>query len=40
MNFAFVPPQHRVVYVGFVTFFWLNILCVFKRLDLDSDVFS
>lgn len=40
INFAFVSPHNRVVYVGITTYFWLNILCVFKRIDMNSDVFK
>lgn len=40
LNFALVPPHHRVIYVGCTTYVWLNVLCIYKRLDLDSEVFA
>lgn len=29
-NFAFVPPTWRILYIGLMTFLWLNILCFAK----------
>lgn len=40
INFALIKPHQRVFYVGVSTFFWLNILCVLKRLGLDNQLFS
>ncbi|TRY80000.1 hypothetical protein TCAL_07045 [Tigriopus californicus] len=40
LNFAFVQPNKRVLYVGVITFFWLNILCVLKSLSLDHSLFK
>lgn len=40
INFTLVPSQHRVIYVGCVTYLWLNILCIYKRLDLNSELFQ
>jgi Mpv17-like protein len=31
MNFTFIPPQFRVIYIGVCTLAWVNILCYFKR---------
>ena len=31
LNFAFVPNQYRVVYIGAASFVWVNILCIIKR---------
>ena len=31
LNFAFVPNQYRVVYIGAASFAWVNILCIIKR---------
>ena len=31
VNFAMVPNQYRVVYIGAASFLWVNILCVLKR---------
>ena len=39
-NFLLIPPHQRVVYIGVVTFVWLNVLCIFKRLDLNNDMFK
>jgi len=30
LNFLFVPPMFRVVYIGVTTFIWMNILCFIK----------
>ena len=40
INFTLIAPQHRVIYVGCTTFVWLNVLCIYKRLDVNSDVFK
>lgn len=40
INFAIIPPQHRVIYVGCTTFVWLNVLCIYKRLELNDDIFK
>lgn len=31
INFRYVPAPARIVYMGFATFFWANILCYIKR---------
>ncbi|XP_028178340.1 mpv17-like protein [Ostrinia nubilalis] len=31
VNFFFVPPHLRVVYVATVSFVWINVLCFIKR---------
>lgn len=31
LNFIYVPPKFRVVYVGCCAFGWVNILCWIKR---------
>jgi len=31
VNFRVVPAAFRIVYMGFATFFWANILCYIKR---------
>jgi len=31
INFKFLPPQARVIYIGCCTFLWANVLCVIKR---------
>ncbi|XP_077980402.1 mpv17-like protein [Glandiceps talaboti] len=31
INFRFILPQHRVVYVGVVLFLWANFLCYVRR---------
>lgn len=31
INFMFVPPTFRVVYIGSCAFIWVNILCIIKR---------
>ena len=40
INFTLVPSQHRVIHVGCVTYLWLNILCIYKRLDLNNELFQ
>ncbi|CAH3916642.1 unnamed protein product [Pieris brassicae] len=35
INFAFVPPNLRVVYVASASFLWINILCFIKRQKVD-----
>lgn len=39
INFMVIPPQHRVIYVGCTTFIWLNVLCIYKRLDINNSLF-
>lgn len=39
INFALIPPSMRVAWQGITTFFWVNILCYLKRLDLDDTSF-
>ena len=33
MNFLFVSPTFRVLYLGIASFAWLNILCVVKNIE-------
>ncbi|XP_046398400.1 mpv17-like protein isoform X1 [Ischnura elegans] len=33
MNFLWIPPAARVIYVGTCAFAWVNILCWIKRQD-------
>ena len=33
INFLFVHPQFRVIYMGFCGFVWVNLLCYMKRHD-------
>ncbi|KAK7792085.1 hypothetical protein R5R35_010709 [Gryllus longicercus] len=33
INFLFIPPAARVVYVGSCAFIWVNVICWFKRQD-------
>ncbi|CAB3220144.1 unnamed protein product, partial [Arctia plantaginis] len=37
INFFFVPPYLRVVYVATMSFLWINVLCYIKRHELKSD---
>ena len=37
LNFAFVPNMFRVVYIGSMSFVWVNILCVLKRGNSEVD---
>ena len=30
LNFLFVPPGFRILYIGLTTFLWLNVLCYIK----------
>uniref|UniRef100_A0A023F7S6 Putative conserved plasma membrane protein n=1 Tax=Triatoma infestans TaxID=30076 RepID=A0A023F7S6_TRIIF len=34
INFLFIPPMARVVYVGICSFMWVNILCWLKQKKL------
>ncbi|KAL0871777.1 hypothetical protein ABMA27_004270 [Loxostege sticticalis] len=38
VNFFFVPPHLRVVYVASVSFMWINVLCFIKRQKNDNVV--
>jgi len=38
MNFLFIPPRFRVIYVGSCSFVWVNILCWVKRQQYISGV--
>lgn len=38
VNFFFIPPHLRVVYVASASFLWINVLCYIKRQKLHSDV--
>jgi len=31
LNFTYIPPQYRIVYIGVCTLIWVNILCFIKR---------
>lgn len=33
LNFLYIPPRFRVIYVGTCSFIWVNILCWVKRQD-------
>lgn len=37
VNFYLVPPQLRVVFMGFASFVWCNILCYVKRQKLSYE---
>jgi len=37
LNFAFVPNMFRVVYIGSMSFIWVNILCILKRGNSEVD---
>lgn len=37
MNFLFIPPRFRVIYVGTCSFVWVNILCWVKRQNYVSN---
>ncbi|KAJ6647104.1 Mpv17-like protein [Pseudolycoriella hygida] len=37
MNFLFIPPRFRVIYVGTCSFIWVNILCWVKRQSYVSN---
>jgi len=39
INFSVVPSAYRVAFQGMVTFIWVNVLCYYKRLNLDDDAF-
>ncbi|TRY79875.1 hypothetical protein TCAL_16055 [Tigriopus californicus] len=39
INFSCVSPANRVIYVGFVSFFWLSILSIVMGLDPNSPIF-
>lgn len=36
-NFAFVPPTWRVLYIGLMSFIWLNFLCFVRSIKSDED---
>ncbi|CAH1396174.1 unnamed protein product [Nezara viridula] len=36
INFLFIPPVARVVYVGTCSFIWINILCYVKRWNVEE----
>lgn len=33
INFKFVPPTWRILYIGFTSFIWLNVLCFAKTYE-------
>ena len=37
INFMFLPPKMRVVYIAFVTFLEMNVLALMKRIPLRDD---
>ncbi|XP_053606701.1 mpv17-like protein isoform X2 [Plodia interpunctella] len=37
VNFYFMPPQLRVVYVASVSFVWINVLCFIKRQKISQE---
>lgn len=37
INFLFVLPKFRVIYVGTCAFVWVNILCWIKRMNFSDD---
>ncbi len=37
VNFWLMPPSMRVVYIATCSFIWVNILCVLKRLNVESE---
>ncbi|KAI5697727.1 hypothetical protein M8J75_014736 [Diaphorina citri] len=37
INFFFLPPAARVIFVGTCSFVWINILCWLKRSDLNAE---
>lgn len=38
LNFYYIPPQFRVVFVGTCAFAWVNILCWVKRQDFNENI--
>jgi Mpv17-like protein len=36
VNFILIPPAFRVIYMGFASFCWVNILCFLKRQKLEE----
>ncbi|XP_068618647.1 mpv17-like protein [Battus philenor] len=36
INFFFVPPNLRVVFVAFASFLWINVLCFIKREKVEK----
>lgn len=38
LNFMYVAPQFRVVYVGTCALIWVNILCWLKRQNYEKPV--
>lgn len=37
INFVFLPPTGRVIFVGTCSFVWINILCWIKRNDVSTN---
>ena len=35
-NFAYVPPTWRVLYIGLMSFVWLNVLCFARSMDTED----
>ncbi|XP_063363223.1 mpv17-like protein [Cydia amplana] len=36
INFYFMPPQLRIVYISSVSFIWINVLCFIKRQKMPT----
>jgi Mpv17-like protein len=36
LNFLYLPPHMRVVYIALCTFVEVNILCLLKRMDFTT----
>uniref|UniRef100_A0A1L8D9B9 Putative conserved plasma membrane protein n=1 Tax=Nyssomyia neivai TaxID=330878 RepID=A0A1L8D9B9_9DIPT len=34
LNFTFIPPTYRIVFMGMCSFVWINILCWVKRQNV------
>ncbi|XP_030745838.1 mpv17-like protein isoform X2 [Sitophilus oryzae] len=37
VNFSVIPSVYRVTYIGACSFAWINVLCWFKRQNLDNN---
>ena len=37
-NFAYVPPTWRVLYIGLMSFVWLNVLCFARSVKTDKNI--
>lgn len=36
VNFMYVPPKFRVIYIGTCALVWVNILCWIKRQNIEG----